>query len=192
MSIKDHINRVPKMRARITTVDTTNLYVECVAKDGQVRRINVQEQLPTLFRWPTEGEEWMIAEQNGSWYLGDRVNTTLDYPLINQEQLSQGDYSVEMSAEQQIVTMDIPGVTSDQRIRHTVARKYTGLIGDGTSTFLFVIHALHTPAVVCSLTDVTTGEPISLDVIRQIADDFIWLDFAVAPALNSIRATVIG
>lgn len=78
MAIRDHVTRTPRMRGKITLVDPPNGIVEAVCRDGAARRIGIATT-STLFRWPIEGEEWAVYEQNGQWYLGERF-TDIDTP----------------------------------------------------------------------------------------------------------------
>lgn len=85
MAISDHWHRVAKYRATIVEVDPTNNIIDARMGDGAPRRIMVWE-VPSGFRWPVVGEEWSVYEQNGSWYLGDRINDLLDdHPITNMQ-----------------------------------------------------------------------------------------------------------
>jgi hypothetical protein len=67
--------------AKITTVDPTQGLVEAVTKDGTIMRVSVYT-IPTAFRWPQVGENWMIRQENGSWYLEGYWPTTDDFQGI--------------------------------------------------------------------------------------------------------------
>lgn len=71
MGIGDHVARISKLRARVTTVDPSNDLIEVVTNDRQARRLALFD-LPDGFRWPVEGQEWSIYEENGYWRLGNR------------------------------------------------------------------------------------------------------------------------
>lgn len=77
MAVSDHWYQVAKMRGTIMAVDPANNIIDIRCGDGSPRRIMVWE-VPSGFRWPVDGEEWSIYEQNGSWYLGDRSNNPQD------------------------------------------------------------------------------------------------------------------
>lgn len=85
MAISDHWHRVAKFRSTVVEVDPTNNVIDVRVGDGAPRRIMVWE-VPSGFRWPVVGEEWSIYEQNGSWYLGDRINDLLDdHPITSMQ-----------------------------------------------------------------------------------------------------------
>lgn len=77
MAVSDFWTRVAKLRATIIECDPAQNTVDVRAGDGGTRRIMVWE-VPSGFRWPVVGEDWSIYEQNGSWYLGDRINNSGD------------------------------------------------------------------------------------------------------------------
>lgn len=81
MAMRDHLTRVSKLRAQITSVDPANHIVDVIGADNGARRIMVWE-VPSSFRWPVEGEAWSIYEENGNWYLGSRANEPTDtFPI---------------------------------------------------------------------------------------------------------------
>lgn len=80
MAVKDHLTRVSKLRARITTVDPSQRIIEVATADGNARRLAVFDILPG-FTWPKEGEEWSIYEENGQWVLGKK--------FLNQDEADQ-------------------------------------------------------------------------------------------------------
>lgn len=58
----------PRYGVRIVTVDPTQGLIEGVFKTGDVRQISVYTT-PPAFRWPQVGEDWMVRQENGTWYL---------------------------------------------------------------------------------------------------------------------------
>lgn len=72
-----------------------------------------------------------------------------------------------------------------------VPRKFAINVGNGTLTNIPVTHNLGTYDVIVSVHDSTTFEEVWPDVIKTNAN-VVTLGFAVAPALNSYRAIVIG
>lgn len=82
MALSDHLSSVKKLRARIVSVDTTQNMIDVITVGGP-QRITVWE-VPADFRWPIEGEDWSIYEENGYWYLGNRANEPTDKFSINQ------------------------------------------------------------------------------------------------------------
>lgn len=88
MAVRDHINRVNKLRAQIVTVDPSQRLIQVVTADGGLRQLSVYD-IPSQFTWPLEGEEWSIYEENGYWYLGNKwLNPDEDEEFKN---LSPGD-----------------------------------------------------------------------------------------------------
>lgn len=71
MAIKDHVNKVAKMRISITAVDPTQRLIHAVGADGGAKQISVFE-VPAYFIWPQVGEQWTAYEENGYWYLGHK------------------------------------------------------------------------------------------------------------------------
>lgn len=70
-NIDSRMNRVPKQRATIVTVDPSQRLIEVATSDGGIRRLAVFD-IPSYFTWPVQGEEWSIYEENGYWRLGDK------------------------------------------------------------------------------------------------------------------------
>lgn len=194
MAVRDHVNRIPRMRALVTMVDTANGFVECIAKDGTTRRLNVREQFGSVWRWPQVNEEWMISEQNGTWQLGERFNIVVLDPLIDPSYVNPGDYQLDLAPDQQIVLLDKPGVVNTKRLRHTMARKYVEVIGDGTTTTFFINHMLSTRAITYSIVGNigSFGVPQAANIVTEVRADSIKLVFSIAPVLNEFLVTVIG
>lgn len=70
-------------------------------------------------------------------------------------------------------------------------RKFTATIGDGASTSLVVTHSFATKDVVESLRDASTDEKVNADQTFLNLNDVTYV-FLVAPALNSLKAVVVG
>lgn len=70
-NVNDRMNRVPKFRGIITTVDPSQRLIEVSTPDGGMHRLAVFD-VPAAFTWPKQGESWSVYEQNGNWYLGDK------------------------------------------------------------------------------------------------------------------------
>lgn len=64
-------------------------------------------------------------------------------------------------------------------------------VGNGSSTSIAVTHNLGTLDVVVSVHLVSTGEEVDCDIVKT-SGNVVTLNFATAPALNSLRCTVIG
>lgn len=65
------INRIPRYRAVITTVDPSQRLIEASTPDGGIHRLAIFD-VSSQFTWPVEGENWTIYQENGYWYLGDK------------------------------------------------------------------------------------------------------------------------
>lgn len=72
MPVSDHYNRYEKLAVRIITVDTSALRVEGVGKDAAVIQISVGHR-PPGFRWPIEGELWIIEREASDWALVSKI-----------------------------------------------------------------------------------------------------------------------
>jgi hypothetical protein len=66
-----------KQTVRIMTVDPTQRRVEATLKDGAMIQIRVFE-IPSVFRWPREGELWVVRKDSGFWTLLGRVEHEQD------------------------------------------------------------------------------------------------------------------
>ncbi len=83
------------------------------------------------------------------------------------------------------------GVDIPDPVPFPVSTAYSETIGNGATTSLTVDHELGTMDVVVSVHDVATGEEVDCDVVKSTGNRVV-LTFATAPALNSLRCTVIG
>lgn len=72
-----------------------------------------------------------------------------------------------------------------------VARWKTFLIGDGSTTSIAVTHSLGNQHVIAQAIEVATNATIECDVIRT-STTVTTFTFAVAPASNAIRVTIVG
>lgn len=70
-NIGNHIPNIPKLRAKIVTVDTSQRIIEAVTPDGGVKRIALFD-IPTSFVWPKENETWSIYRENNDWVIGKK------------------------------------------------------------------------------------------------------------------------
>lgn len=71
----------PKYTAVITTVNQANSQIGFVTKGDAQERQALVVTVPIGFRWPVEGETWMMRQENGTWYL-DGVLPTSDYQTV--------------------------------------------------------------------------------------------------------------
>lgn len=71
------------------------------------------------------------------------------------------------------------------------ARKYTGLIGDGSNTSIAVTHGLGSQYVTAQVFDASTGAQVYTDVVLTSATQ-VTFTFASAPASNAYRVVITG
>lgn len=71
------------------------------------------------------------------------------------------------------------------------ARKYTGLIGNGTNTSLAVTHGLGSQYVTAQVYDATSNAMVECDVVLTSATVTTFI-FAVAPTTNQYRVVITG
>lgn len=60
---------VTRYTAKITTVDPTTSTVGFIVKGDAQERYATILTTPVAFRWPIEGETWLVRQENGSWYI---------------------------------------------------------------------------------------------------------------------------
>lgn len=71
------------------------------------------------------------------------------------------------------------------------ARKYTGTIGNGSSTSIAVTHGLGSQYVTAQAYDASTGEQVECDITLTSSTQTTF-GFAVAPTANAIRVVITG
>ena len=71
------------------------------------------------------------------------------------------------------------------------SNSFAATIGNGSATSIAVTHNLGTMDVVVSVHLVSTGEIVDCDIVKT-SGNVVTLNFAAAPASNSLRCTVIG
>lgn len=71
------------------------------------------------------------------------------------------------------------------------ARKYTGLIGDNSSTTLAVTHGLGSQWVTAQVFDASTNEQVECDVVLTSGTQ-VSFTFATAPGTNAYRVVITG
>ena len=86
------------------------------------------------------------------------------------------------------ITVDATSVNIDVTV---VVRKYSTLIGDGASTTLTVTHNLNNQDAICQVRQASDNAVIYCDQVNNGANT-IQLTFAVAPATNALKASVVG
>lgn len=86
------------------------------------------------------------------------------------------------------ITVGADSVSIDTSV---VARKYSALVGNNSSTSIAVTHSLNTQDVIAELRDASTQARVYCDIVNTDVNN-ITLTFAVAPTTNQYRVTVIG
>jgi hypothetical protein len=76
MAMSDHYRggMTERLIVSIVTCDPATGRIEVVGKDAAVIQIGVKP-VPVVFRWPKQGETWMIERVNGNWQLGPLVES---------------------------------------------------------------------------------------------------------------------
>ena len=73
-----------------------------------------------------------------------------------------------------------------------VARKYSQLIGDGTSTIITVTHTCNTLAVIPSCILVGSPFTVGTPIVTCPTPSTVVFSFGVAPSVNQYRVTILG
>lgn len=82
----------PKAACRIMTVDPATRRIEGALRDGAMVQIKAVE-VSTVFRWPLEGEIWLIRQDDGYWVLDSRMENPQD-GLGDITELNPGDTKI--------------------------------------------------------------------------------------------------
>lgn len=82
----------PKAACRIITVDPATRRIEGALRDGAMVQIKAVE-VSTVFRWPLEGEIWLIRQDDGYWVLDSRMENPQD-GLGDVTELNPGDTKI--------------------------------------------------------------------------------------------------
>lgn len=83
------------------------------------------------------------------------------------------------------------GLTNDGTNYHSIARKFTALVGDGTLYSYPVEHKLGTKEVVVNVYDTATYDTVECDVVRTSVN-VVTLGFAAAPASGAYTVVIVG
>jgi hypothetical protein len=110
----------------------------------------------------------------------------INYTANNGVQLVGSNFSAQVVAGGGILA----GASGIQIDTAVVARKFSQAIGDGSTTSIVVTHNLATQDVAVTVRD-TSGNIVFPDVQATNANA-VTISFAVAPALNAYRVTVVG
>lgn len=102
MPLSDHYARTERLAVQIVTCDPATQRLEGVGKDAAVIQISTSGR-PPAFRWPKEGEYWVIERENADWTLLARIEE--DGLVIKAKDGQPGDL---MSPEGWIPQSDVP------------------------------------------------------------------------------------
>lgn len=182
----DHMPVARKLPCHIITVDVEQKIIQGMIRSGPVH-ISVYTTDP-LFRWPQVGDNWIIRQENGSWYL-DSI-------------LQKGTEEVQLSEMQ-------PGDVHLNAPNHgrvhlstgtTLARKYTQIVGDGSKKEWVIAHGLNDLAVtVAAISTIAPNAPITAFtwapvILESGAGDpsNLKVNFSSAPAKDGAQVVVTG
>jgi hypothetical protein len=133
---------------------------------------------------------WTLTTDNPS--LG---STSLVYAQINGGTVpvatttTQGKVELATQAEAEAKSDGTRAVTPASLA--TFARKYTGLIGDGSATAIAVTHGLGSQYVTAQIFDASTNAMVDCDVTLTSSTQTTFT-FAVAPTTNAYRVVITG
>lgn len=130
---------------------------------------------------------------------GSSPNLSFDW-LVLQVNKDQANYSelglVRLATDSDALDgIDYTKAITPSTLKYVLDNKvggYSTTIGDGFSTSYNVYHGLNTMDVIVSLYDAYTGEEVIADVINNDfpTGTYIQVNFAVAPAVSSIRVVI--
>jgi hypothetical protein len=83
------------------------------------------------------------------------------------------------------------GLTNDGTNYHSIARKYTTTVGNGSLTQVPVTHNLGTRIVTVQVYDTATFDTVECDVVRT-STSVVTLGFTVAPAAGAYTVVIVG
>ena len=180
-----------------TTASQNGVYV--VGSGAWGRAVDADqtgEITPGAFWYVEEGtvygsSQWRCAN-TGVVTLGTTAITinqfgqTINYTAMNGVQIAGSVISIALATASGLVA-DSSGLRVDTTV---VARKFSGAIGDGSSTAITVTHNLGTLDITASVRD-TSGNFVYPDIQAATVNTAIFT-FANAPAASAYRATITG
>jgi hypothetical protein len=83
------------------------------------------------------------------------------------------------------------GLTNDGTNYHSITRKFSGPVGNGTLTQVPITHNLGTRIVTVQVYDTNTYETVECDVVRT-STSIVTLGFTVAPASGAYTVVIVG
>lgn len=178
MPINSIITPVSKYGSKIVTCDPTTRRIEAVIKSGAVVQVAVYS-VPTFFRWPVVGENWMIRQENGTYILDSLwQEPELDTSI---ETLAPGEALINTTTGNVQLTTGV-----------SLARKYTQIVGDGSTTTFAIDHNLSTGLVQITALKNPALSSISGVTWEQEDEDHTLVKFGSAPSTNGATVVVIG
>lgn len=143
------------------------------------------------------GTSWSVLEHNlvgallASNNLSDVASASTAFDNIKQNATTSYVGAVELAtqAEAQAKTDTTRALTAASVA--DFARKYTGTIGNGSSTSIAVTHGLGTQYVTAQVFDASTNAQVECDVVLTSSTQTTFT-FAVAPASNAYRVVITG
>lgn len=83
MPVGQPIQYTSRFGIQITTVDPSQALVKGVlGGDAQERQVSVYTTAPA-FRWPVVGEQWVVEQKNGTWYLDSMWPSANAFQFVN-------------------------------------------------------------------------------------------------------------
>jgi hypothetical protein len=180
----------PRQLVRIITVDRKRRQVEARLKDGGLIYIPIWN-VPTLFRWPKTGEQWIVRQDGGQWSLVESTDPSMQMRdgsiagegAISLESLREGE--VRLTATQ---NEEGSGVWINN---HQASRKITFDIGDGSTTVFTLNHNLDTDRATVSIWKVEDTE-VDTPTTVITGPNQVELTFGIAPPDQSVRVVITG
>lgn len=116
MAISDFYNTSEKQWVKIMTVDPGTRRIEGALKDRSPVQVSLYE-IPSGFRWPQEGEWWLIYRENREWFLRaplQRADATVRVEDLDPGDTLIGEAGAKVVLQGDLVTpSDVPYVTDD-------------------------------------------------------------------------------
>lgn len=179
MAFRDHVTTARRYPAHIVAVDPATRTVQAVMRAGSVR-VSAYTGMP-LSRWPQVGENWIIKGENGSWYLDSILQDDSD--PTQGSSLEPGDALINAPNSGKVHLSS----------GHTVARKFTAIVGDGTNDIWTVYHGLNDLSLNVSVISTESPyEPITAFSWLPTSVNAIKVTFETAPAKEGAQVVIIG
>lgn len=131
--ISDHTSST-KARVKIMTVDPPTRRIEGVLKDGSMIQIAVWD-VPNAFRWPQEGETWLVHKQGTIWVLDNRQQQTQDETSQPVTSMSPGQMILDstdiITADASKLVISLPAATGNA---NTDTQRIQDVLSDAKAT----------------------------------------------------------